>query len=237
MRTALMISLLLSLGREASASDELKEAFRVALGFIQGTVRLADDEETMDFLCGLERWELDTVRADRERRLADVIVYVHRFPKGLPFERNRPPAVLEFKTGKPQPRAAALMVGQEVRMQFDKKEVHAHNVICFRQSHRPGADMHFADDMLWTHRFSDPEPSMLWHCGVHKAEAVLLGVFDHPAFAVTGRNGAFVLPYKLPPGDYVVRVKHWMLKGQERTVTVAKDGTATVDFTMRPRKE
>lgn len=56
-----------------------------------------------------------------------------------------------------------------------------------------------------------------------------VAVLDSPYFAVTDANGGFSLD-SVPPGTHTVRVWHPLLGVTEGTVTVAPDGTATVDI-------
>jgi hypothetical protein len=58
-----------------------------------------------------------------------------------------------------------------------------------------------------------------------------IGVVDHPYFAITGRDGRYVLA-DVPPGDYTGAVWHERLSTQESRMTVASKGTVDTTFTF-----
>ena len=57
-------------------------------------------------------------------------------------------------------------------------------------------------------------------------------VFDHPYFAVTGRDGAFELR-NVPPGEHTVKIWHERFGTQTRRITVEPGGSATWDAQVR----
>lgn len=70
-------------------------------------------------------------------------------------------------------------------------------------------------------------------CDVHPWMGCFVGVFDHPFFSVTGKDGAFELK-GLPPGKYVIEAWHEEFGTQTATVEVASGESKTVDFTYKP---
>jgi hypothetical protein len=60
-----------------------------------------------------------------------------------------------------------------------------------------------------------------------------VGVFDHPYFAVTGKDGSFTIK-GVPPGKYVLEAYHVKTHGQNPGVTqeVAVEADAKADFTV-----
>ncbi|MHC5111810.1 MAG: carboxypeptidase regulatory-like domain-containing protein [Planctomycetota bacterium] len=68
-------------------------------------------------------------------------------------------------------------------------------------------------------------------CDVHPWMAAYIGVFDHPFFAVTGKDGTFELK-GLPAGTYTVEAWHETFKPQTMEITVAVDETVEKDFTF-----
>jgi len=59
-----------------------------------------------------------------------------------------------------------------------------------------------------------------------------VAVLDTPYFAVTDANGSFSMD-SVPPGTHTVRVWHPLLGITEGQVTVAPDGTATIDIAFQ----
>ena len=57
-------------------------------------------------------------------------------------------------------------------------------------------------------------------------------ISDHPFFAVTGPDGKYSLPPKLPAGTYTVTAWHEKKGTVEQQVTVADGETKTVDLSF-----
>jgi len=75
-----------------------------------------------------------------------------------------------------------------------------------------------------------PEIMVQVRCDVHPWMRALVGVVDHPYFAVTGPDGQFHLP-DVPPGDYVIGCWHERFGTREAKVTVGAGQEARVVFT------
>jgi hypothetical protein len=69
-------------------------------------------------------------------------------------------------------------------------------------------------------------------CDIHPWMSSWFCVFDHPYFAVTGKDGTFSLK-GLPPGHYTLRAWHEKLGKQERQIVVEAGKPVEVDFTFR----
>jgi hypothetical protein len=65
---------------------------------------------------------------------------------------------------------------------------------------------------------------------VHPWMYAYICVVDHPWFAVTDKQGNFVLPSGLPPGKYTLVAAHRKAGEQTQRIDVAKDGTSPVTF-------
>jgi len=57
-----------------------------------------------------------------------------------------------------------------------------------------------------------------------------VSVFDHPYFAVTGKDGTFKIP-NLPPGKYTIEAIHRKAGKSSQEITVGADGKM-VDFAL-----
>ena len=77
--------------------------------------------------------------------------------------------------------------------------------------------------------FDKPELPLKFLCNVHNWMFAYAGVFEHPFYAVTDKDGKFKLP-DLPAGKYTIVAKH--LKAGETTQEISVDGNKTVDFTL-----
>ena len=87
-----------------------------------------------------------------------------------------------------------------------------------------------------------PTPTVLAHpglvavrCDLHPATRAWIRVFDHPYFAVTGRDGAFRID-SVPPGDYRLAVWQPSLGERDTTIHVASGRVsgAAVAYTAEP---
>ena len=70
-------------------------------------------------------------------------------------------------------------------------------------------------------------------CEVHPWMFAYVGVFDHPFFAVTGKDGTFKIS-GVPNGKYVIEAYHVKTHGANPGVSqeIAVDGNKKVDFTI-----
>ena len=62
-----------------------------------------------------------------------------------------------------------------------------------------GADLTFS--------FSKPENFLKFKCDVHQWMFAWVSVFDHPYFAVSGKDGTFKIA-NVPPGKYKLQATH-----------------------------
>lgn len=69
-------------------------------------------------------------------------------------------------------------------------------------------------------------------CDLHPWTRAFIVVFDHPYFAVTGKNGAFAFD-SVPPGRYTLMAWHERLGTTRRNVVVEADGTLNADLELR----
>ena len=83
-----------------------------------------------------------------------------------------------------------------------------------------GADLNYT--------FAQPEMFLKFKCDVHPWMFAWVSVFDSPYFAVSGKDGKFVIK-NVPPGKYTVEAAHRKLGSQTQEVE-DKDGDATVNF-------
>ncbi len=82
--------------------------------------------------------------------------------------------------------------------------------------------------MVTTTSFSSPETFAV-KCDVHGWMHMWINVVSDPYFAVSGDDGSFSIG-NVPPGDYTLEAWHEKYGKQTRQITVAPDGTVTVNF-------
>jgi len=69
-------------------------------------------------------------------------------------------------------------------------------------------------------------------CAIHPWMRATVGVFDHDAFCVTGKDGVFKLA-GLPPGESEVDVYHERFAANAQQVTVGENETRDVRFVLQ----
>lgn len=162
--------------------------------------------------------------------LRNVMVYVKEGLGERKFEAPSEPVLLDQVGCQYKPHVIALMEGQKLRV---------------RNSDATNHNIHLLPKINPESNFSQPKQGMKRDlqlvkedafkakCDVHPWMSCYIRVFDHPFFAITGKDGTFVLE-GLPPGNYVVEVWHEQFGTQTMTVEVAQDETKEADFTFAP---
>jgi plastocyanin len=127
------------------------------------------------------------------------------------------------------PRVAAAQVGQEVR--FLNSDPLPHNVHGTPQRSRGWNFMLGVKGASRATTVGAPEPVIEIKCDVHPWMKAYLGAFDHPYFAVTGRDGRFTLE-NVPPGTYVVTVWHERFGTRSTSVELPPTETRSIVVTF-----
>lgn len=70
-------------------------------------------------------------------------------------------------------------------------------------------------------------------CNIHPWMKGYIAVFKHPYFAVTGKDGKFVLK-GLPAGNYTITAWQEKFGTLSQKVTVASSEVKNVEFTFKP---
>ena len=81
-------------------------------------------------------------------------------------------------------------------------------------------------------KFDKPEVMVKFKCDVHPWMTAYAGVLPHPFYAVTGDDGAFAIK-DLPPGTYVIEAWHEKYGRLTKTVALAEDAAAPVEFVFQ----
>jgi hypothetical protein len=80
-----------------------------------------------------------------------------------------------------------------------------------------------------TTSFPKPEAMLQVKCDVHPWMSAYIGVYSHPFFSVTGRDGKFTIS-GLDAGTYEITAWHERLGTQTASITVAANETKTQGF-------
>jgi hypothetical protein len=83
--------------------------------------------------------------------------------------------------------------------------------------------------------FQKQEVLVRFKCDVHPWMFAYVGVIEHPFFAVTDKEGSFIIT-NVPPGDYLLEAYHLKTHGVNpgltQQVSVRTGEAAVADFTL-----
>ena len=160
---------------------------------------------------------------------ADVVVSL-KGVTGKSTGASAPPAVLDQKGCVYTPSILAIQTGQKLLVRNSDQCPHTTDfepTVAGNESH---SDAQIAGAPDLTYMFSKPEMFITFKCGVHPWMRAWVSVFGSPYFAVSDKDGKFVIK-NVPPGKYTVEANHRKLGAQTQDVEVA-DKDVTVNFTF-----
>lgn len=164
--------------------------------------------------------------------IRNVIVYVKDGLGGRKYDPPTDQFVLDQFGCQYKPHVIAIMAGQTLRI---------------RNSDPTNHNIHFLPRINQELNFSQPRQGMerdltlaaedvfKVKCDVHPWMGCYMKVFDHPFFAVTGKDGTFEMK-GLPAGKYAVEAWHEKFGTQTMAIEVASGETREADFTFAPGK-
>lgn len=159
--------------------------------------------------------------------LADVVVSL----KGVPAKStgaSAEPVVLDQKGCLYTPQILAIQTGQKLIVKNSDPCVH--NVHTKPTANPESNQVQMPGGADLTYTFEKPEPFLKFQCDVHPWMFAWVTVFDHPYFAVSGKDGKFTIK-NVPPGKYTLEAAHRKLGTQTAEIEV-KDGGAAQNFTF-----
>ena len=131
-----------------------------------------------------------------------------------------------------EPRVAGARLGQPVQVRNSDDGLHnVHGIASDRDAFNVSQPMKGMANV-----FHPQEPGILrLKCDVHTWMVAFVGVVNHPYFAVTGKDGAFVLR-DVPEGTYDLRAWHERLGTVTSKVTVEASRAADADLAFVSRR-
>jgi plastocyanin len=160
--------------------------------------------------------------------MGNIMVWVSKgLPAGKTWPAPKTPVVLDQKGCIYVPHVMGIMVGQPYRILNSDGVLHNVHAL-------PKINKGFNRAMPPTLKeasasFDKPEDIFQIKCDVHPWMNAYVGVFTHPFFSVTGKEGKFNIS-GLDAGTYTITAWHERLGTQTATVTVGANETKTQDL-------
>jgi hypothetical protein len=189
-------------------------------------------ELKQDVNCGPLRTDVPKTRfytVGPKGELADVVVALKGIT-GKSKGESADPVVIDQRGCEYLPYVAAVQTKQKLLVKNSDPVMH--NVhptpTAAGNKERNQAMIPNGPDLTFT--FDAPEDFLRFKCDVHAWMFAYVSVFDHPYFAVSGKDGTFKIT-GVPPGKYTIVAKHRKAapSGVEKEIEVKDDG-AKLDF-------
>lgn len=166
--------------------------------------------------------------------MGNILVWVSKgLPSGKTWPASKTPVTLDQKGCQYLPHVQGIMVGQPYRIL--NSDGILHNVHALPKVN-PAFNKPMPGNMKeTTTKFDKPEPIFQIKCDVHPWMSAYIGVFTHPFFSATGKEGKFTIS-GLDPGTYEITAWHEKLGTQTATVTVGANETKTQNFKFATKK-
>ena len=173
----------------------------------------------------------ESLRVDVNGGLKWAFVYVKQGLEGRAFPIPESPVRIEFNRGFLTPRVVGIRVGQELLVRNKDNVLHNCHSLPTDERNR---EFNFGMPTAGTEErksFAVPELMMVLKCDVHPHDRARISVLPHPFFAVTDEHGRYEIR-GLPPGRYVVEVRHEKCLPVEREIEVTAGEVRALDFVV-----
>lgn len=161
--------------------------------------------------------------------LAEVVVSL----KGIAGEStgaSAPPIVLDQKGCLYAPTILAVQSNQKLIVRNSDNCIHNVRVTPTVNGNPTHNDVQMPGGADLTYTFPKPEMFITFRCDIHPWMFAWVSVFDSPYYAISDKDGKFVIK-NVPPGKYSVEAVHRKLGAQTTEVEV-KNGDVTRNFTF-----
>ncbi len=165
--------------------------------------------------------------------LADVVVSVQGI-SGKSTGASAPPVTLDQKGCEYVPQIFAVQTDQKILVKNSDPVLHnVHDTPTVSGNKEQNvAQMPGSQELPFS--FSKPEEFLRFKCDVHPWMFAWVSVFDHPYFAISGKDGTFKIS-NVPPGKYTIRAAHRKAGSTTQEVEVKEGAPAKVDFTLEAK--
>ncbi len=166
---------------------------------------------------------------DGKGDLADVVVTL-KGVTGKSTGSSAPPVEIDQKGCLYTPTIMAIQTGQKLIVKNSDNCVHNVHDKPTVPGNQESNDVQMPGGADLTYTFAQPEPFLKFQCDVHPWMFAWVTVVDSPYYAVSGKDGKFVIK-NVPPGKYTVEAAHRKLGNLTQEVEI-KDAAATANFTF-----
>jgi len=166
--------------------------------------------------------------------LADVVVSVQGI-SGKSTGASAPPVVLDQKGCEYIPSILAVQTDQKIVVKNSDPVLHnVHNVPGEGSGNKEKNEAQLPNGADLTFSFSKPENFLKFKCDVHQWMFAWVSIFDHPYFAVSGKDGSFKIA-NVPPGKYKLQAAHRKAGTVTQEIEVKEGEPAKADFALEAK--
>jgi plastocyanin len=163
-------------------------------------------------------------------KLQNVFVYL----KGdavdqFAFEVPADSVVLDQLACRYEPRILGMQVGQV--LEIYNSDSTTHNVHPLPRLNREWNKVQAAGQEPLKETFKKAEVLVTVRCNQHPWMIARVGVLEHPSFAVSAKDGSFIIK-NVPPGKYTLLAYHEKLGEKQVSIDITAKATKTQDFTF-----
>jgi hypothetical protein len=163
----------------------------------------------------------------KDRALGDVVVSVVGISRRAKSSQRN---VIVEQGCNFEPYISAASVGQKILVQNRDRTVHS-----LRLESKDNGEMHRTllpgSSSSFQFEVKAPEDFIRIRCEVHPWEFAYVSAFDHPFFAVTDKNGSFVID-GIPAGRYTVRANHRKAGATTKEIEIEWHRNTDVQFVI-----
>jgi plastocyanin len=187
-----------------------------------------------DATCGKLHTDMPTTHfyvVGSKGELADVVVSLQGI-SGKSTGASAPAAVLDQKGCEYIPSIFAVQTGQKIVVKNSDPVLHnVHDVPGAGSGNKEHNQAQLPNGPDLTFTFDKPESFLKFQCDVHKWMFSWVSIFDHPYFAVSGKDGTFKIA-NVPPGKYKIQAAHRKAGTVTQEIEVKEGEPTKADFTL-----
>ncbi len=232
--TTLMVLTGLAVGLQVAAAADLTGTIT-----LKGTPPKEKDITPLksDPNCGKLHSDMPTTHfyvVGSKGELADVVVSVEGI-SGKSTGASAPPAEIDQKGCEYVPQILAVQTGQKITVKNSDPVLHNVDIQPAPSSGNQGANQaQMPNGPELSFSFAKPEMFLKFKCDVHPWMFAWVSIFDHPYFAVSGKDGTFKIS-GVPAGKYTLKAVHRKAGAVTQEIEVRDGAPAKVDLTLEAK--